>query len=194
MRILIINHYAGSPKMGMEFRPYYFAQEWLKLGHDVFILAADFSHLRKENPKITSDFEVQNIDGIKYIWVKTPEYDGNGIKRALNIFSFTKKLSAKAKKIANVFKPDAVIASSTYTSDNWPAHKIAKIAKAKYVYEVHDLWPLSPMELGGMKKTNPFIMLMQRAENFAYKNADAVASMLPKTLEYMKKHGKCCKS
>jgi len=25
MRILIINHYTGFPKMGMEFRPYYFA-------------------------------------------------------------------------------------------------------------------------------------------------------------------------
>ena len=26
MNILIINHYAGSPDMGMEFRPYYFCK------------------------------------------------------------------------------------------------------------------------------------------------------------------------
>ena len=33
MNILLINHYAGSPEMGMEFRPYYFAREWVKAGH-----------------------------------------------------------------------------------------------------------------------------------------------------------------
>ena len=32
MNILIINHYAGSPEMGMEFRPYYFAKEWTAMG------------------------------------------------------------------------------------------------------------------------------------------------------------------
>ena len=26
MRILLINHYAGSPRHGMEFRPYYLAR------------------------------------------------------------------------------------------------------------------------------------------------------------------------
>ena len=33
VNILLINHYAGSPAMGMEYRPYYMAKEWLKLGH-----------------------------------------------------------------------------------------------------------------------------------------------------------------
>ena len=50
MNILIINHYAGSPEMGMEFRPYYFAKEWTAMGHRVDIIAADFSHLRRVNP------------------------------------------------------------------------------------------------------------------------------------------------
>ena len=45
------------------------------------------------------------------------------------------------------------------------------------------------MELGNMSKYHPFILLMQRAENFAYKNADKVISMLPKTKEHMKSHG-----
>jgi hypothetical protein len=66
-------------------------------------------------------------------------------------------------------RPDAVIASSTYPLDIYPAFYISKMSKAKLLFEVHDLWPLSPMELGGMKKTHPFIILMQMAENFAYK-------------------------
>ncbi|MDD3860951.1 MAG: glycosyltransferase family 4 protein [Bacteroidales bacterium] len=189
MNILIINHYAGSPEMGMEFRPYYFAREWVKEGHSVSILAADNSHLRKHKVKIEKSFEEELIDGIKYIWVKTPEYHGNGISRVKNIFSFVRQTYFNAKKIAKELCPDVVIASSTYPSDNYVARKIAKICKAKHIYEVHDLWPLSPMELGNMSKYHPFIMLMQHGENYAYRHCNAVVSMLPNTKEHMKQHG-----
>lgn len=73
--------------------------------------------------------------------------------------------------------------------DIWPAERIAKLAGAKLVYEVHDLWPLSPMELGGMSRWHPFIMWVQWAEDYAYKRAQRVVSMLPKTLEYMVSRG-----
>lgn len=45
------------------------------------------------------------------------------------------------------------------------------------------------MELGGYSKWHPFIMVMQRAENFAYKYSDQVVSLLPNALEHMKEHG-----
>ncbi len=189
MNILLINHYAGSLKMGMEYRPFYLSREWVKLGYDISIIAANHSHIRINNPKISSDFEEQYIENVRYIWVKTPAYKGNGIKRIFNIFTFVYKTYFKSRYLANKYNPDVVIASSTYPSDNYTARKIAKIAKAKYIYEVHDLWPLSPKELGGMSKFHPFIIAMQHAENFAYRNADAVVSMLPKTQEHMETHG-----
>jgi len=57
------------------------------------------------------------------------------------------------------------------------------------IFEVHDLWPLTPIELGGMPKWHPFIVVMQIAEDFAYKHADKVISILPKALEYMVSRG-----
>jgi hypothetical protein len=30
VRILYLNHYAGSPRYGMEYRPYYLAREWVR--------------------------------------------------------------------------------------------------------------------------------------------------------------------
>ena len=50
MNILLINHYAGSPALGMEYRPYYLAREWVRAGHRVQIVAADFSHVRSRQP------------------------------------------------------------------------------------------------------------------------------------------------
>ena len=189
MNIFLINHYAGSPEMGMEYRPYYLAKEWIKLGHDVTILVATHSHIRKYNPEIQQDIKEEIVEGIRYIWVKTPKYSGNGIGRIKNMFAFIQKTLYKASYFVKTYKPDVIIASSTYPSDNYVARKMAKLSGAKYIYEVHDLWPLSPMELGGMSRYHPFIVAMQHAENFAYRKADAVVSMLPKTQEHMRKHG-----
>lgn len=175
--------------MGMEFRPYYLSEEWAKMGHNVTIIAGDYSHLRKKNPSVINDFTVENIDGIEYVWVRTGEYEGNGMARALTMARFVKKLYVNAGKIAKRWKPDLVISSSTYPLDTYPAQKIAKIAKAKYVHEVHDMWPSTLYEVGGMSKKHPFVVAMQIAEDSAYKHCDKCVSLLPYAKDYMVRHG-----
>ena len=188
MNILIINHYAGNPKLGMEYRPFYLAREWVKQGHSVTILGASYSHLRTLQPIVNNDFSEDNIEGISYLWLKTPKYKGN-IERIMNILVFVFKLIRYANKIAKKISPDLVIASSTYPLDIIPSKKIAKKSKAKLCFEVHDLWPLSPMVIGGYSKFHPYICLLQFAENYAYKHADIVISLLGNAREYMNKHG-----
>ncbi len=213
MKLLLINHYAGSPEHGMEYRPFYLAREWVRAGHQVLILAATQSHVRSTPPQPG----VQIIDGVHYCWYDTPEYAGNGLGRVRNIWSFCRQVWGDAKNLAEGFAPDAVIASSTYPMDIWVARKIARQANAsrpsqsstpaipqgdaatlgsgpasgrtQLVYEVHDLWPLSPIELSGMSPWHPFALLCQKAENDAYRNADRVISMLPKVHEHMAAHG-----
>jgi glycosyltransferase involved in cell wall biosynthesis len=190
VNILLINHYAGSPLHGMEFRPYYLAREWVRAGHKVRIVAGSYSHIRAKQPAgMDSAESVEQIEGIEYCWYKTPSYKGNGVGRVRSMLLFIWCLWRDAKAIATEFKPDVVIASSTYPMDIWPAERIAKLAKAQLVFEVHDLWPLSPMELGGLSRWHPFIMWVQWAEDHAYKVADRVVSMLPKTLDYMVSRG-----
>lgn len=185
MKILIINHYAGSPSLGMEFRPYYMAREWLKMGHQTRIIGASFSHLRKQQPIKKKEV----IDGISYSWIKTNCYQGNGIGRIVSMAEFIGKLFLGYKQLLRDFVPDVVIASSTYPLDNYVANKIARHYGAKMVYEIHDLWPLSPMELGGYSPTHPFIRVMQQAEDFAYQHCDDVVCMLPKAAEHCIEHG-----
>lgn len=185
MKLLLINHYAGSPQHGMEYRPFYLAREWVRAGHQVLVLAASHSHVRSTQPQAGG----QTIDGVSYCWYETPAYQGNGLGRVRNIFSFCRQVWADADALAEAFQPDAVIASSTYPMDIWVARKVARAAQAKLVYEVHDLWPLSPIELSGMSPRHPFALLCQRAENDAYRDADVVVSMLPKVQGHMAAHG-----
>jgi glycosyltransferase involved in cell wall biosynthesis len=189
MNILIINHYAGSPVHGMEFRPYYLGREWLRLGHQVTIVAASVSHVRTHQPHSQTSVTEEYVDGIRYLWLATPGYSGNGIRRVLNIMSFVAQLFRHRRRITGGFKVDLVIASSTYPLDSVPGWIMARKCGAQFVFEVHDLWPLSPIELGGMSRAHPFIVLMQWAENFAYQHADRVVSMLPKAEVHMCAHG-----
>ncbi len=185
MNILYINHYAGTPALGMEYRPHYLAREWVRAGHRVQILAADFSHVRATQPQAGDDV----IDGIALRWFATPHYGGNGVGRVKNIAAFLRAVWADTARLVRDFKPDVVIASSTYPMDIWVARRIARQARARLVYEVHDLWPLSPIELSGMSPWHPFALLCQAAENAAYRDADVVVSMLPKVQGHMAAHG-----
>lgn len=189
MNILLVNHYAGSVDMGMEFRPYYLAREWVKMGHNVTIVAGDFSHLRKNNPEVTRDFQEQNIEGIKYCWLKTGAYHGNGAARALTMFRFVRKLWFNAQYLVDRYKPDIVIASSTYPIDTFACQRIARLVHAKLIHEVHDMWPATLIEVGGMSRKHPFVQLMQWGENSFCRNSDAVVSLLPNAKEYFMAHG-----
>jgi len=190
LNILLINHYAGSVRHGMEYRPYYLAREWVRLGHRVRILASSTSHIRTQAPEMDGRARLdQTIDGVDYTWFATPSYQGNGAARVRNMASFVWRLLREARALAHEVQPDIVIASSTYPLDIWPARRIARLADARLLFELHDLWPLSPMELGGYSRWHPFIMLLQAAENYACRHADAIVSILPKVREHLEAHG-----
>ena len=198
--ILLINHYAGSPEMGMEFRPYYFSREWIKEGHAVHIIAGDYSHLRRKNPTVERDWQIEKIDGIYYHWVKTGEYHGNGVKRALSMERFVRKIIANSSEVAKMIEPDTIICSSTYPLDTYAGQQVKKTVR-KYnisrgidkspilIHEVHDMWPKTLTEIGGMSTKHPFVIAMQMGENSAYKHSDMVVAMMPSAEKYIREHG-----
>ena len=142
-----------------------------------------------KNHKTEKDFEKTEIDSIDYHWIRTGDYQGNGVRRAFTMFRFVGKLWLKATWIAKEWKPDVVIASSTYPLETYAAQRIAKKSQAKLIHEVHDMWPSTLYEVGGMSRNNPFVVLMQFAENSAYRKSDYIVSLLPHSKEYMMKHG-----
>jgi glycosyltransferase involved in cell wall biosynthesis len=193
MNILLLNHYAGSPRHGMEFRPYYLAREWVRMGHRVDIVACAQSHVRATAPQFPDPKAAQHsevIDGIHYHWLQAPAYRGNGLGRLRNIAVFLARVWARrAQWLHPAQRPDVVIASSTYPLDIWVAEALARRAGCPWVYEVHDLWPQSLMELSGLSPYHPFVLWCGWAERAAYRRATRVVSMLPKVHEHMQARG-----
>ena len=126
MNILYINHYAGSPKYGMEYRPYYMAKKWHEKGHKVRILAASYSHVRSVQPKITNKTS-EMIDGIEYTWYPTPKYEQNGFARVKNILTFLKEVWSDSVSAypgtdnpAKTSAADNPVFHKTDAPGNWP--------------------------------------------------------------------------
>ena len=191
MNILYIEHYAGSDKYGMEFRPFYMAREWVKMGHTVTILAADFSHLRKVNPVVEKDFQTETDSGVDFVWLKTNKYRRNDLMRVKNIYCFINKIKKHAKYIAETYNPDVIIHSSTYPMDLYAALAVKKYCGAPCFYEIHDLWPLSLTAMAPrlLSEKNPIIKYVQKAEDDCYRLGDGVISILPGANRHIQERG-----
>jgi hypothetical protein len=177
MTIWIINHYAGNSEVGPEYRHYLIAKELQKYGCKVYIISSSFTHLLDNKIDISNDFELKKYDDVKYCWIKTSDYSGNGFGRFKNMFEFSFKLQKNYKKF-NMQQPDFVIASSPHPFVILNGYFISKYYKAKFIFEERDLWPLSIIKLTSLSKINPIVMLMQALEDFAYKHADLIVSPL----------------
>jgi len=181
--IWILNHYAGSRIHGMEYRHYYLARHFKRMGLKPVIVCASFHHLMTRCP----DTAYAQVDGIPYVWVKTCRYEGNGFGRVANMTGFSLRLALK--RFGWLPRPDVVIASSPHPFVAVNGYRIARKYNAKFIFEVRDLWPLTLLEVGGHSPRHPFIRAMARAERRAYERCDYTVSLLGGAKEYMVEHG-----
>jgi len=184
--IWFINDYAGSKYHGMEFRNYYFAKEFVKLGYKVYIISASYMHLFKKLPDVKGSYAFEEIDGINYLWLKVPNYgESTDKKRVLKWFVFSAKLFNLPLK--QMKKPDFVIASPMAPFLTIPAYRLAKKFDVNFIYEIKDIWPLSIIELGNISENNLLIKMMSWCEKFAVKKADMIVSSLQNYGEHLQK-------
>lgn len=174
--------------MGMNYRPYYFAREFMALGHKVTVVSGSYSHQFQRLPEISSTYTKAEVDGVPYLWIRTPRYaSSSDPKRVLSWAVFTARLATLPRR--GLDRPDVIIVSSPVPYPIFPAARLAKRYGAALVFEERDLWPLSLIELGGYAPSHPVIRLTQAAEDFAMRRADLVVSPLPNAFEHLGSRG-----
>lgn len=184
------HHYAGTPNRGMSLRPYYLSKCMLNEGHRVTVIASCNHHLLSKAPSIDKKYLLKNEMDVPYLWINTPKYKGNGIRRILNMISyalFLKRNDLVKKKI--LMNPDIIIVSSAHPFHVKAMKYWAKKYHAKLVFEVRDIWPLSLIEILGISPKHLLVLILNNYEKFAYKNADIVVSLLPFAFDHMVKQG-----
>ncbi len=186
--VWIVHQYASTPETGIGGRHYYLAQELAKKGYTVYLIASSSNHLLYEYPELSDEITFESTAGFTFAWIKMPPYaEAHSKQRAFNWFLFPWRIQKLARRIKD--KPDAVLCSSPSPIAFLGAQRLAKKFKARLIFEVRDIWPLTLTELGGYSVNHPFIRLMQWVEDKAYRDSDRVVSNLKNAVEHMVERG-----
>jgi len=183
---VIINHNAGSPYHGPNFRSYYAARGWIEKGMQTTIVCSSFSHKLKKLPQVDGKYAIEMIDGIKYVWLNTPKFSNN-VGRLLSYAQFQRRLDMLYDIIQEPV--DHVVCSSPPPFWIWFCRRFAARKGSSLIFEARDLWPDVIFETTRSGRMNPAAWLMRAAEITAYKHADSVVSVNESALKIMQRRG-----
>ncbi len=182
--IWIINQFAGTPESGWGERHYYLGQYWKKKGYEVKIISGSFNHVFNKFPKTNGLYTIDELDGITFCWVQSPSYRPLSLMRFWSMLIFA--LRIYKLPIEKLKKPDIIIVSSMPIFPILPAYYLKqKLKVRKLIFEVRDLWPLTPSYLGGYHYWNPMIVILRWFEKFAYRRSDNIVTLMPNPDSYI---------
>jgi glycosyltransferase involved in cell wall biosynthesis len=182
--VWILNHYAKTPDMPGGTRHYDLARHMVEQGFKVTIFASGFDHKTKTYMKVSrkEKFNIDYIGKVKFVWINTGMYQKNDYKRVKSMFSYMLNVI----QIANTFnKPDVIIGSSMHPFAVVAAWLLSKRYKARFFFEVRDLWPQTAIDIGAMKASSMPARLLFIWERFMFKQAEKIIVLFPNAVDYI---------
>jgi len=184
----MFSQFAGSIRHGMVFRNYALAREWVKQGHGVTVVASSFSHSRISQPQANGRITEEYIDGIHYLWLGGLRYGQfNTVRRILAEAIY----ASRCRTLFNGgTKPyDVVICSSPPPFLVYQARSLSRRWGARFVFDMRDIFAPLVTELSRRSRKNPYIRMLQHAEDFGCRHADLVLSVPRNAEPYLRERG-----
>lgn len=176
MKILYFHQHFSTPDGSTGTRSYEMARMLITRGHEVTMvcgsslvgrtgLSGDFIRGRREGL----------VDGIRVVELELPYSNRDGfIKRSWTFLKF----AFKGIQQALTGDYDLLFATSTPLTAGIPGIFARLLRRKPFVFEVRDLWPELPREMGVI--TNPLILLaMGTLEWLSYRTANACIGLSP---------------
>ena len=169
MKILYIHQYFVQPSEPGGTRSYWISRELVKRGHQVTVITST----KASHPEPCR----VNVDGIEVVYVKNPTYSNylSAPRKVWIFLSFIRNAMKTAMKEKNV---DLVFATSTPLTVGAIALWLKWRKKWKYVFEVRDLWPEFPIEIGAIKNKLA-ILFLRKFEKRIYDKSEHVVALSP---------------
>ncbi len=165
-KILYIHQYFKTPEEGGALRSYFISKALAEKGHKVVMITAH------NNPK----YKQVNMDGVQVHYLPVPySNDMTFFQRYRTFFSFALRAILLIRKLP---KADLLYATSTPLTVGIVAIWCRRIRKIPYIFEVRDLWPEAPIELGVL--SNPATKwLAGKLEIMCYRQAALMVALSP---------------
>ena len=195
MKIWIFNHYAHPPDLPGGTRHFDIGKKLIQRGHEVVIFVSSFHHYLHKETRLQpgEQWKVEDVEGIKFVWLRTPSYQSNDWRRIKNMIIFMFRARQVGRRLLSFYpeigKPDVVIGSSPHLLTPLAAYKVAKKFRAKFVMEVRDLWPQTFIKMGEMTERNPVIKMLEILERFLYCKAKRIIILGDNMAQYIYEKG-----
>ena len=185
VNIWIANHYLSlDPRRGTR-RHLLFAEKMADLGHRVTLVGCDQNHFRGSTIlRCWEPWRRQHLaDNLEILWVNSVPYSSNSYFRFLNMFLFSIVFSV-AGVVSRNSRPTVMVASSGHLFTAVAGAIIAAWHRSAFVFEIRDLWPLTPIEMGWIQKRGFVARVLYGTELWLMHRADAVVGTFPGIVEY----------
>lgn len=179
MRILYLHQYFTTPEIGGGTRSYEFGKRLVQKGHEVEFISGPIRNTNFIGEE--QIFENMKVNTVGSLY--SNKLDHGGRMRSFLAYAFSATLKGTRLK-----KPDIIFATSTPLTVAIPALFLSVYYKIPFVFEVRDLWPEAPIQMGAIK--NPIIIRALRLlEKVTYLRARHIVALSPGMAEGITKQG-----
>lgn len=181
MNIVYLHQYFMTPDQPGGTRSYEMARRLVEAGHSVNMITTN------QNPAHDDpEWRITDEAGITVHWKK--QGYSNGMSFASRLKAFVGFAIAASRRAASHCDADLIFATSTPLTIAIPAIYASWRLKKPYVFEVRDIWPAVPIEMGVLK--HPVLKwLAYRLEHLAYHHADHVVALAPGMGQHVEQTG-----
>ncbi|MFY0591555.1 glycosyltransferase family 4 protein [Roseivirga sp.] len=173
-RILYIHQYFKTPQEGGAIRSYYLSKGLVENGFEVEMITT-------HNDSI---YTVKEIAGVRVHYLPVAYSNEMGfVKRVRSFLKFVRLAKKTATKIKDI---DSAYITSTPLTVGLIGLWLKRKYNIPYTFEVRDLWPTAPIQIGAIKG-KVFKNWLYRLEKKIYKGADRIVALSPGMRDWIKK-------
>jgi glycosyltransferase involved in cell wall biosynthesis len=189
-QVWIVNQYAVAPDRpgAAGSRAFDLARAVVGRGDRVTIFAAGVSHLsgREERLRRGQLYRIDTFDGVRFVWLRTFPYLGNTWRRPINMITFVVAFLVVQTRLR---RPDVVVGSTVHPFAALGAWLATRLRRARFVFEIRDLWPQTLVDIGALRMGSPGERLLRRIEAHLVRRASVVITLLPGMRQYLAEQG-----
>ena len=182
--IWIINQFAGYPKVGANQRHFHLIQYWQSKGNKLVLISNSNNHLIAPENHSKKGLIIE--DGVVFYWIKTLKHTHKSLLRFVSMIEFAFRVGGLIFKRKQLGTPNIIILSCVSIFPMLQVLFLKWYFRAdKFIYEIRDLWPLTPILLMGFSKWNPLILYIAWLEKLGYRKSQEIVSLLDGSERYI---------
>ena len=168
MKIVYLHQYFVTPSEAGGNRSYYLASKLASLGNEVVVITSNYQYKNWPSIKTVQD------NGFKVVYIKN-SFDSR-MGKVRRIVAYTRFMFLATYISLKQRNTELVYASSTPLFIGIPALALKLRTGAFFVFELRDLWPDVPYELGYIRSKIIF-KAMQFLERYFYRKSDLIVTI-----------------